>query len=58
MLTHFSIVELQGIISGEGYQEATGKVFWEGVAVVVQEQRVVAQRGHGDTYLGQVVEVL
>jgi len=36
--THFCVVELEGIISGEGYEEATGKVLWEGAAVVVQEQ--------------------
>lgn len=51
-------MELEGIISGEGYEEATGKVLWKGTAVVVQEQRVVAQWRHSNTYLGQVVQVL
>ena len=51
-------MELEGIICGEGHQEAPAKVVWERIAVVVQKQGVVAQRRHGNTHLGQIVEVL
>ena len=51
-------MELQGVVGGEGDVEAAVEVFLQGVAVVVQEEGVVAQRGHGDADLGQVVEVL
>ena len=57
-ISHLGIVELEGIICGEGYQEAPGKVVWEGIAVVVQKQGVVAQWRHGHAHLGQVVKVL
>ena len=51
-------MELEGIICGEGYEEAPGKVVWERIAVVVQKQGVVAQWRHGNAHLGEVVEVL
>ena len=51
-------VELEGIVSGEGDMETTTEVLGEWTAVVVQEQVVVAQWGHGHSNLGQVVEVL
>ena len=51
-------MELEGIICGERHQEAPAKVVWERIAVVVQKQGVVAQRRHGNTHLGQIVEVL
>ena len=57
-ISHLGIVELEGIICGEGYQEAPGEVVREGVAVVIQKQGVVAQWRHGHAHLGQVVEVL
>jgi hypothetical protein len=34
------------------------EVLGEGVLVEVQEELVVAERGHGDAHLGQVVQVL
>ena len=51
-------VELQGVVCGQGDREAPGQVLQEGVAVVAEEQAVVAERGHGDAHLGQVVQVL
>lgn len=51
-------VELQGIISGKRDKQPSREVVWERIAVVVQEQVVVAERRHGDPHLCQVVEVL
>ena len=51
-------MKLEGIICGEGYQEAPGKVVRERITVVIQKQGVVAQWRHGNAHLGQGVEVL
>jgi hypothetical protein len=51
-------VELQGIICGQRDHEATGQVLRERVPVVAEEQAVVAERGHGDADLSQVIQVL
>lgn len=39
-------VDLERVISRQTHRQATCKVLWEGVLVVVQEQRVVGQRAH------------
>ena len=39
---------LQGVVGGEADGEAAGKEGGEGVAVVVQEERVVGERGHAE----------
>lgn len=51
-------VELQRVISTQRDAEPARQELRQRVAVVVQEQRVVAQRGHGDGDLSQVVQVL
>ena len=51
-------MELKRIIRGEGDEEAAREKLWEGVAMVVDEEGVVAERGHGDADLRQVEEVL
>lgn len=51
-------VKLQGVISGQGDHEAPGQVLRQRVAVVAEEEAVVAERGHGNADLGQVVQVL
>lgn len=56
--TDLGEVELQGVVSGKGDYEASGKVLWQWVPVVAEEQAVIAERRHGDTDLCQVVEVL
>lgn len=56
--THLGEVELERIISGQGDHEPPREVLGQGVAVVAQEEAVVAQRGHGNANLSQVVQVL
>lgn len=53
-----SEVELQRVVRGQGHHEASGQVLWERVAMVTEEQAVIAERRHGDAYLCQVVEIL
>lgn len=55
---HLGEVELEGVIGGEGDHEPPREVLGQGVAVVAEEEAVVAQRGHGDADLRQVVQVL
>lgn len=51
-------VELQGVIGGQRDHEAAGQVLGQWVPVVAEEEAVVAERGHGDANLGQVIQVL
>ena len=51
-------MELEGVVRRERDREATGKVLWQRVTVVVEEERVVAKGRHGHTHLCKVVEVL
>lgn len=51
-------MELQRVISTEGDAEPPSKEFWERITMVIQEERVVAERGHGYVDLGQVIQVL
>lgn len=51
-------VELERIVSGQRDHESSGQILWQRVAVVAQEQAVVAQRRHGNANLSQVVKVL
>ena len=44
-------VELEGVVGGDGDVEASGQVVGQGGPVVGQEERVVAQWGHGNTHL-------
>ena len=49
--TDLGEVELQGIICGQGNVEAAVEVLQQRVAVVVEEEGVVAEGGHGDANL-------
>ena len=51
-------MELEGVVRGEGDEEATGEIFGEGVAVIVEEEGVVTEGGHRNPDLSEVVEVL
>lgn len=51
-------MELQRIISTESDTEAAGQELRQRVAMVIEEQRVVAQWGHGDRDLTQIVQIL
>ena len=53
-----SVVELHGVVSGQRHTQAFLEELSQRVLGVLQEQAVVAQRGHGDRDLGQVVHVL
>ena len=44
-------VDLQGVVCGERDLQALAEEIGEGVLAVVQEERVVRERGHGDTDL-------
>lgn len=54
----FCVVELQGVVRRQTNIHATSEETWEGIPVVKQEQRVVAERGKGDSYLRQIVQIL
>lgn len=41
--TNLGKVELERIISGQGDHKASGQILWQWVAVVTEEQAVVAQ---------------
>lgn len=59
-LTHTDLgeVELERIVGGQRDHESSGQVLRQRVAVVAQEQAVVAQRRHGNADLSQVIKVL
>lgn len=52
------VVELHGVVSGQGHAQTLVQELSQRVLRVLQEQTVVTKRGHGDGYLGQVVQVL
>lgn len=52
------VVELHGVIGGQGNHQAFLVELQQGVLGVFQEQTVVAERGHGDGDLGQEVQIL
>lgn len=56
--TDLGEVELERIVGGQRHHESSGQILRQGVAVVAQEQAVVAQRRHGDANLSQVIKVL
>lgn len=58
MYTDLGEVKLQRVVCGQRDHEASGQVLWQRVTMVAEEQAVIAERGHGDTYLGQVVQIL
>lgn len=58
VVTDLGEVELQRVVRAEGDAETAGEELRQGVAVVVEEEGVVAEGRHGDGDLGQVVQVL
>lgn len=58
MHTDLREVKLQGVVCGQRDHEASGQVLWQRVTVVAEEQAVIAERGHGDADLCQVIQVL
>lgn len=56
--TDLGKVELQGVIGGEGDHETTRQVLRKWVAMVAEEEAVVAEWRHGNANLGQVVQIL
>lgn len=51
-------MELHGVVSGQRNDEAFLVELQQGILGVLQEQAVVAERGHGDGDLGQEVQIL
>lgn len=58
MRPDLGVVELHGVVGGQRHHQAFLVELEQGVLGVLQEQAVVAQRGHGDGELGQEVQVL
>lgn len=56
--SHLCVVELHGVIGRQRHTQAFLQKFSQGVLGVLQEQAVVAQWGHGDRDLRQVVQIL
>lgn len=54
----FGESKLERVVGGQGYVETAAEVAEEGVALVGEEESVVAQRGHGYADLLQVEDVL
>lgn len=51
-------MELHGVVGGQRNHQALLVELQQGVLGVLQEQAVVAQRGHGDGDLGQEIQIL
>lgn len=51
-------VKLQRIVCGERDHESSRQVLWQRVAVVAEEQAIIAKRRHGDANLSQIIQVL
>lgn len=58
MVAHLGVVELHGVVSGQGDHQALLEELQQWVLVVLQEQAVVAERRHGNGDLRQEVQVL
>lgn len=56
--SNLGVVELHGVVRGQGDHKAFLVELQQGVLGVLQEQAVVAERGHGDGDLGQEVQIL
>ena len=57
-VSYLSEVELERVVGRERHAEATCVVVVEGVAVVVEEERVVTEWTHRDSDSSQVVQIL
>lgn len=56
--SNLGVVELHGVVSGQRDHEAFLVELQQGILGVLQEQAVVAERGHGDGDLGKEVQIL
>lgn len=55
---HLCVVELHGVIGGQGDHQTFLVELQQWILVVFQEEAVVTEWGHGDGNLGQKVQVL
>lgn len=55
---YLGVVELHGVVCGQGHTQAFVQELSERIFGVFQEQAVVAEWRHGNWHLGQVVQVL
>lgn len=51
-------MELQWVISGQRHHEAPGQVLGQRISMVTEEKAVVAEWGHGNADLSQVIQIL
>lgn len=58
VFSDLSVVELHGVVSGQRNHQAFLVELQQGILGVLQEQAVVAERGHSDGNLGQEIQVL
>ena len=58
MREYLGVVELHGVICGQGHTEALVQKLSKRIFGIFQKEAVVAQWWHCDGYLGQVVQVL
>lgn len=56
--TNLGEVKLQRVVCRQRDHQASGQVLWQRVAMVAEEQAVIAEGRHGDAYLSQVVQIL
>jgi len=56
--SHLGVVELHGVVSGQGHHQSLLVELQQRVLVVLQEQTVVTERRHSNGNLGQVIQVL
>ena len=57
-LSYSSEVELKGVVGRECNDQTTGEKFRKRIPVVIEKERVVAERRHGDSDLAQIVQIL
>ena len=55
---YFGKMKLKWIIGGERNDQTAGEKFRQRIPVVIEEERVVAERWHGDSDLAQIVKIL
>ena len=49
---------MEEICSDNFLVRTLAKILWKGVFMKIQKKFVVAERGHGDTNLGEIVQIL
>ena len=51
-------MELKWVVCGERHEKTDGEELEERITMITEEERVVAERRHGETDAGEIVEVL